>query len=102
MAAVIRSVKLLKEPVMLPRNGAGRSGVAGAFSAAVAPHGVEHLAPVPAPAAQPPVVEVSYEEYKQRFVAELDAQRHDAHEMGLREGREMGLAKAQSERASQL
>ncbi len=102
MAAVIRSVRLLKEPVMLPRNGAGRSGAVGAFSAARAPHGVEHLAPLPAPAAQPPVVEISYEEYKQRFAAELDAERGEAHETGLREGRETGLAKAQSERASQL
>jgi len=102
MAAVIRSVKLLKEPVMLPRNGAGRSGAAGAFSAALAPRGVEHLAPLPAPAAQPPVVEISYEEYKQRFAAELDAERGEAHETGLREGREAGFAKAQSEQASQL
>jgi len=101
MAAVIRSVKLLKELVMLPRNGAGRSGGVGAFSAALAPRGVEHLAPLPAPAA-PPVVEVSYGEYKQRFAAELDAQRHEAHETGSREGREAGLAKVLSERASQL
>jgi len=102
MAAVIRSVKLLKEPVTLPRNGVGRSGGVGAFSAARATRGVEHLAPLPAPAAQPPVVEISYGEYKQRFAAELDAERGEAHETGLREGREAGLAKAQSEHASQL
>lgn len=104
MAAVIRSVTLLKEPVMLPRNGVGRSGVAGALSAPSAPRSVEHLtrAPLPAPAAQPPVVEISYGEYKQRFAAELDVKRHDAHEKGLREGREAGLAKVLSERASQL
>ncbi len=104
MSAVIRSVKLLKEPVMLPRNGVGRSGVAGALSAPGAPLGVEHLtrAPSPAPAAQPPVVEVSYEEYKERFAAELDVKRHDAHEKGLREGRETGLARFLSEQESQL
>src|SRR5258708_40171593 len=99
MAAVIRSVKLLKEPVMLPRNGVGRSGVAGALSAPSAPRSVEHLtrAPLPAPAAQPPVVEVSYGEYKRRFAAELDAEWGEAHETGLREGREAGLAKTHSE-----
>src|SRR2546422_10578514 len=104
MAAVIRSVKLLKEPVMLPRNGVGRSGVAGALSAPSAPRSVEHLtrAPLPAPAAQPPVVEISYGEYKQPFAAELDVKRHDAHEKGLREGRGAGPAKSRSERASQL
>ncbi|SRR6266480_1099695 len=101
MAAVIHSVKLLKEPVMLPRNGAGRSGVVGAFSAAHAPRSVEHLTRAPLPA-QPPIVEISYDEYKERFDAELDAERHEAHENGLREGREAGLAKALSEHASQL
>jgi flagellar assembly protein FliH len=104
MSAVIRSVKLLKEPVTLPRNGVGRPGVVEAFSAARAPRGLEHRAraPLPAPAAQPPIVEISYEEYKQRFAAELDAERHEAREKGLREGREAGLAKALSEHASQL
>ena len=104
MAAVIRSVKLLKEPVMLRRNGAGRAGAAGAFSAALAPRSVEHLtrASLPAPEPPPPVVEISYEEYEQRFAAELDARRHEAHEKGSREGREAGLAKALSEHASQL
>jgi len=53
-------------------------------------------------AAQPQAPEISYEEYEQRFEAELAALRAEARERGWQQGHEAGLAKAASEHAAQL
>ncbi|HJY75112.1 MAG TPA: FliH/SctL family protein [Burkholderiales bacterium] len=55
-----------------------------------------------AAAAAPSVPDISYEEYEQRFAAELQALRDEARERGRQEGREAGLAKATAEHAAQL
>src|SRR5262245_7241308 len=57
----------------------------------------EQAAPLP-----PPAPKISYDEYEQRFQAELDELRAEARERGWQQGHEAGLAKAASEHAAQL
>jgi flagellar assembly protein FliH len=103
MTAVIHSAKLLKEPVTLFRNVPARTPTAASLSPLRVPHdaGTPSATTLPA-AAQPQIAQISYEEYKQRFAAELDLQRAEAREQGLLDGREAGLAKAVSEQSSLL
>jgi len=104
MAAVIRSVKTLKEPMLLRRNAPKEAILASAFASPRAPREGEFFpeAVSAAAALRPQIAKISYEEYEQRFAAELDARRAEAREKGMLEGREAGLAKAMSEQASQL
>jgi flagellar assembly protein FliH len=94
MAIVIRSVSL-REPVLLLRNVRSRELPGEIRDAALE-------AELPQELAAPAAPEICYEEYKQRFALELEAQRQEAAERGWQEGREAGLAKAMSEQAAQL
>src|SRR5262245_66289054 len=57
----------------------------------------EQAAPLP-----PPAPKISYDEYEQRFQAELDELRAEARERGWQQGHERGRAKAAAEHAAQL
>ena len=90
MTRIIHSARL-REPVLL-RNVRSRAEPPPATDAQV------KTAAAPAPS----VPDISYEEYEQRFAAELQALRDEARERGRQEGREAGLAKAAAEHAAQL
>jgi len=91
MTGVIRAARL-REPVVLLRNLQEPPAAAHAVDAQVKA----------APSAEPPAPKISYDEYKQRFQAELEALGAEARERGYAEGREAGRAKAASDHAAQI
>src|SRR5262245_56165918 len=91
VTGVIRAARL-REPIVLLRGLPERPAPAPAVDAQVKT----------APSTEPPAPKISYEDYKQRFQAELDALGAEARERGYAEGREAGRAKATSDHAAQL